>query len=46
MMNKIVQLDHEWVYLLLQAKEAGITLTEVKNFIKKEQEKLKVTEIG
>ncbi|KAB8134721.1 DNA-binding anti-repressor SinI [Gracilibacillus oryzae] len=42
-MGEVLQLDYEWIYLLLEAKEAGLTVDEVKEFI--EKEKLKVQEI-
>ncbi|MCA0987108.1 anti-repressor SinI family protein [Guptibacillus algicola] len=32
-----VKLDEEWVYLILTAKELGLSVEEVKSFIRKEE---------
>lgn len=32
-----VKLDEEWVYLILKAKELGLSVDEVKSFIRKEK---------
>lgn len=39
MNSKGLNMDYEWVYLLLKAKEQGYTITEIKAFIDREKKK-------
>ncbi|MFC4403960.1 anti-repressor SinI family protein [Gracilibacillus xinjiangensis] len=43
-MEKTTQMDYEWIYLILKAKEAGLSAEKIREFLEKEKSTIK--EIG